>query len=120
MKSLLLCCVAAVLPAAAFARGSLGLGTVHRVLDGNGLAVTATYVALPDHRHPALLVPGERAAELDHVLGRMLVTYVPADQRFPGLTRRALSALRAAALRTPHRLRRRLLPGYVVVARRPS
>ena len=56
-------------PAAAFARGSLGLGTVHRVLDGNGLAVTATYVALPDHRHPALLVPGERGAELDHRRG---------------------------------------------------
>jgi hypothetical protein len=102
------------------ARGSLSLGAARRVLARTGLTAAVTYVALPDHRHPALLVPADRAAELDHVLHRMLLTYVPNGAPLPRLSRRVLAALRAAAVRAPHRLRVRLLPGYLLVARRPS
>ncbi len=104
---------------APFARRSLGLDRVHREMVRNGLTVATTYVALPDHRHPALLVPAQRSAELDHVLRRMLVTYVPPSAPFPRLARRVLSVLRAVAVRTPHPVRLRFLPGYFVVARRP-
>jgi hypothetical protein len=101
------------------AGGSLGLDQVRRAMARHGLTDTATYIALPDHRHPALLVPARRPAELDHVLRRMLMTYVPASAPFPRLARRTLSALRAVAVRTPHPVRLRLLPGYFVVGRRP-
>ena len=107
-------------PAGPLVRGSLGLGAARRVLARTGLTGAVTYVALPDHRHPALLVPADRAAELDHVLHRMLLTYVPSGAPMPRLTRRLLAALRGAAARTPHRLRVRLLPGYLIVAWRPS
>jgi hypothetical protein len=99
--------------------GSLGLGAARRVIRRCGLSVVDTYVALPDHRHPAMLVPGERAAELDHVLRCMLVTYVPGDAPFPRLARHALGAMRSVAMRTPHPVRLRVLPGYLVLARRP-
>jgi hypothetical protein len=105
-------------PAAPLASGAMGLHDVHRTVDRCGLTVTATYIALPDHRHPAVFVPAEHRAELDHVLRRMLVTYVPGDSSFPRLTRRAMSVLRTAALHSPHGLRRDLLPGYLVLARR--
>ncbi len=101
------------------AGGSLGLDQVRRDMARHGLTVAGTYVALPDHRHPALLVPAQRPAELDHVLRRMLVTYVPGSVPFPRLTRQTLSTLRTVAVRTPHPVRLRLLPGYFVVARRP-
>ncbi len=104
---------------APFARRSLGLDRVRREMVRNGLVVVATYVALPDHRHPALLVPAQRPAELDHVLRRMLVTYVPPSAPFPRLARRVLSILRAVAVRTPNAVRLRVLPGYFVVAGRP-
>jgi hypothetical protein len=65
-----------------------------------------------------VLVPVDRPSELDHVLRRMLLTYVPSGTPLPGLSRRVLSALRTSAAAAPHPLRLRLLPGYLVVARR--
>ena len=102
-----------------FAAGSLGLRAVRREIRRHGLTVESEYLALPDHRHPALLVPSRRSAELDHVLSRMPVTFVPGTWPFPRLARRTLSVLRAIAVRTPHPARVQLVPGYLVVARRP-
>jgi hypothetical protein len=107
-------------PAGPLARGSLALRTARRVLSKAGMTLEATYVGLPDHRHPALLVPAARPAELDHVLRRMLPTYVPRGVPLPRLSRRVMAILRAAAARTPQRLRLALLPGYLLLARRPS
>lgn len=107
-------------PARPLARGSLALWTARRVLSRSGMTLESTYVGLPDHRHPALLVPVDRPAELDHVLRRMVPTYVSPGVPLPRLSRRVMAILRAAAARTPQRLRVPLLPGYLLVARRPS
>lgn len=98
---------------------ALGLGSVRQAMARAGLTPVGTYLAFPDHLRPALLVPAQRAAELDHVLARMPVTFVPGTWPLPRLARRTLSVLRAVALHTPHPIRARLAPGYLVVARRP-
>lgn len=107
-------------PARPLGRGSLALPTARGVLSRTGMTLESTYVGLPDHRHPALLVPAGRPAELDHVLRRMLPTYLPPGVPLPRLSRRVMAVLRGAAARTPQRWRVALLPGYLLLARRPS
>ncbi len=101
-------------------RRSLGLGALRRVLRDNGLSIEALYVALPDHRHPAVLAAASPRAALDEVLRRLPTTYVPAGSRWSRVHRAMRTVLAGAAAMAPHVLRMRLAPAYVVVARRPS
>lgn len=96
----------------------LRLAAVSRLLERARLRITATYVPLPDTRHPAVLVPMERAYELDHVLRAMFLTYLPPDSSSGLVGRRLLPLARSVALRTPHRLRKHFAPAYFLIATR--
>ena len=106
-------------PRSPLSRGSLPLPAVRRTLHRAGLATPAVYAALPDHRHPALLVPLARPAELTFALTHLVPTYEPAGARWPRLRRRMLQAQRWAALAAPHQVRSATVPAYCLLARRP-
>lgn len=106
-------------PGAPARRGSLGVRTALGILRRSGLSELEVFLALPSQRRPALLVPAARDAELDHVLGRLFLTYVPADSPWPMLRRRVLAVLRRGALVAPHSIRVQLAPAFCVIARRP-
>lgn len=101
-------------------RRSLRLRAVRRVLRRSGMGAPEVYACLPDHRRPGLLVPVQRAAELDHVLSRLFLTYVPDGAAWLRLRRHALSLMRGSAAAAPHRVRAAFVPGYCLVSRRPS
>jgi hypothetical protein len=107
-------------PGSAWQRAPLRLGAVRRVLGRSGIRNPRIYGCLPGHRHPGLLVPLDRAAELDYVLRTLFFTYTPADASWPRLRRRVLGLLRHGLIAAPHRLRRALVPGYLVVGERPA
>jgi hypothetical protein len=100
--------------------GALSLARAGRVLADAGMNLERTFVALPDHQCPALLVESSRGAELDYLLRSLFVTYLPSDGLLPGLRRRGLSLLGRVVRSVPHRLRIGFLPAYFVIARRPA
>jgi hypothetical protein len=107
-------------PGAPARPGSLRVRTALRVLRRSGLSEFEVFFALPSQRRPALLVPTARRMELDHVLHRLFLTYVPAaESPWPTLRRQVLAVLRRGALIAPHRSRMQFAPAFGVVARRP-
>jgi hypothetical protein len=106
-------------PGAPARPGSLRLRTALGILRRSGLTELEVFLALPSQRRPALLVPAARDTELDHVLRRLFLTYVPADSPWPTLRRRVLAVLRRGALVAPHGIRVQFAPAFCVVARRP-
>ncbi len=107
-------------PARGGGSGRLSLARIHHVVRRGGLHVDALYVALPDHRRPAVLAASQPARALDEVLDRLPTSYVEANVRWPRARRRARSLLARAASSAPHAVRLRFAPAYVVVARRPA
>lgn len=107
-------------PGARLAHSRLGLAAAVRRMRSRGLVSTACYAALPDHQHPSVLVPVSRRAELDDLLHRVPVTFVDHDTRAPRVARRVRQLARAGATISPHRLRVVVMPGYFVLARRPT
>jgi hypothetical protein len=105
-------------PGAPARRGSLDVRTIYRVLRSSDMSLPEVYLALPSQRRPALLVPAARPEELDHVLRRLFLTYVPPGSSWLTLRRQVLGALRRAALIAPHNIRARLAPAFCVVSRR--
>jgi hypothetical protein len=99
---------------------ALGLSRIHRILAAAGLRMDDVYLALPDHRRPAVLAAAHPRTALELVLERLPATYVPAGGRWPRLHRRVRRVLVAAVGIAPHWLRIRLVPGFVIVARRPT
>jgi hypothetical protein len=106
-------------PAAPLRTGSISLGAALGVIRQAGLAGPDVYAALPDQRRAAYLVPLDRPAEMDHMLRVLFETSYPATGRAAVAGRRILSAARRMALAAP-RTRRRLLPAYYLVARKPK
>ena len=102
------------------ARGRLSLAGVRRAVHRAGLEVEALYVALPDHRRPAVLAAARPARALDEVLDRLPTDYVEPGAHWRGTRRRVRSLLAHGASAAPHRARLRLVPAYIVVARRPA
>jgi len=98
---------------------ALSLAQLRRAVQRAGLHIDALYVALPDHRFPAVLAAARPARALDQVLYRLPTTYVGGDSRWPRLRRRVRMLMAATAGAAPHPLRLRLVPGYIAVARRP-
>ena len=105
---------------AAWSRASMGLGAVRRVLARSGFRDARVYACLPGHRHPGLLVPLDRRAELDFVLRSLFFTYTPPDASWPRLRRRVLGLLHRGFVASPHWLRRAMVPGYLVVSERAT
>ncbi|RPF38096.1 hypothetical protein [Streptomyces sp. TLI_185] len=106
-------------PAAPLRPGSLSLTAALRATRRAGLTGAAVYAALPDQRRAAFLVPMARPAEMDHTLSVLFDTSFPSGGRGAVAFRRILTVLRRVALAAP-RARRRLMPAYYVVARRPT
>jgi hypothetical protein len=99
---------------------ALGLSRISRILHGAGLRIDELYLALPDHRHPAVLAAADPRTALNLVLDRRPTTYVPEGGRWPRLHRKMRRVLGAVAGIAPHWFRIRLVPGFVIVARRPT
>jgi hypothetical protein len=100
-------------------RGGVRAGPARRTLERGGLRVAARYLALPDQRIAALLVPAEQGAHLGYVLRHLVFPYTRADSALAGRCQRAVLALaRVVALGTPHPVRVALAPAYALVARR--
>jgi hypothetical protein len=96
----------------------LSLRKARRVLHRAGFGRIDTYLAFPDHRSPAYLT-SLGPAELGYFLRRFFLPYV-GDLRGvrARLKQRALRLIRTATLATPHPIRIRFAPAYVLVARR--
>jgi hypothetical protein len=107
-------------PGAPGRSGSLDVGVVKRALRCSSMSEAEVYLALPSQRRPALLVPAAWPEELDHVLRRLFLTYVPAGSSWVALRRQILGLLRRTALVAPHPIRCRLAPAFYVVARRSA
>ena len=100
--------------------GAVGLAAATAALRAGGLCTTQVYLPLPDHRRPALLVDSRRRDELDYTFRHIFLTYVPGHSGWSRVTRRLLRVVRGVAVGIPHRLRVRLAPAYLVIARRPT
>ena len=100
--------------------GALSLARVRRSLRRTGLEIDSLFIALPDHRRPAVLAAAWPSRALDEVGYRLPVTYVSDDSRWPSMQRLVRLLMVAAAAAAPHPLRLRLAPAYLVVARRPA
>jgi hypothetical protein len=98
----------------------LSLRRAIRTARTHGLVVVECYGALPDQRRAAVLVPVRHRGELDDLLRRVPVTYVSRAAGLPRARRRLRQLARVCAMAGPHRPRVALLPGYFVLARRPS
>jgi hypothetical protein len=107
-------------PRSPWQRGALTLAAAGRTLRRAGLGPTVVYAALPDHRHPALLVPLTGPEELRFALQYLVPTYEPAGAPHPRARRRLLQAQRSAALAAPPALRAAIVPAYCLLSRRPT
>jgi hypothetical protein len=99
---------------------TLSLARLRRALHRAGLQLDALYLAFPDHRHPAVLAAADSAAALNQMLYRLPTGYVGTGGRWHRTRRRIRTAMAVAAAATPHRLRVRFAPGYLVLARRST
>jgi hypothetical protein len=96
----------------------LSLGKARRVLRRAGFSRIDTYLAFPDHRRPAYLMTSG-GAELGYFLRRFFFPYVGELRGLRArLKQRALRLMRVATLATPHHVRVRFAPSYMLVARR--
>jgi hypothetical protein len=101
--------------------GSLSLTKALRVLDAAGLDRVDVFLALPDERCPAYLIPRNDRAALDFFLKRLFLPYPGAARGWRGrATQQLMSALRRLALVGPHRARTRFAPAFGIVAGRSA
>ena len=99
---------------------ALRLSKALGVLRRSRMSSPDVYLAFPDHRRPAYLVPRDGRLELSFFLDRFFVHYADGDGARARVTSAALPAARRAALGVPHKMRASLAPAFGLVARRPS
>jgi hypothetical protein len=109
-------------PTEPFAAGTMSLKQASDVLSKGGFTVAKQYVAMPDQRCPALLVPVSKSgAELAYVLRNIMFPYTDSTSALKGrLKQLLLTVMQRGALLSPAALRFRLAPAYAVVAVRPA
>ncbi|NUR59954.1 MAG: hypothetical protein HOV87_14975 [Catenulispora sp.] len=109
-------------PASPFAAGTLSLKAASAALSSAGFTVTNQYIAIPDQRCPALLIPvSASGAELAYVLQNILFPYTDSTSKLKGrLKQILLSTMQHGAQAVPPMLRFRLAPAYAVVGVRPA
>jgi hypothetical protein len=107
-------------PLAPYLPGSLTVCAACGILRRAGLSDIQVFAALPDHRHPGLLVPTSQPEELDHVLRALFLNYQPGDSALAAARRMILRGLRWTAVVLPHRIRAHALPGFGVIGVRPA
>jgi hypothetical protein len=105
-------------PTEPFASGTMSLNRASKVLQAHEFTVAKQYVAMPDQRCPALLVPVSKSgAELAYVLRNVMFPYSDAKSKLKGRIKQImLTVMKRGALMSPPVLRFRLAPAYAVVA----
>lgn len=105
-------------PTEPFAVGTLSLNQASKLLVSADFTVTKQYVAMPDQRCPALLVPVSKSgAELAYVLRNVMFPYTDATSKLKGRFKQLmLTVMKRGALMSPPVLRFRLAPAYAVIA----
>ena len=110
----------ALYPARPAPRSGLSLARCRRILHRRGMRVAAAYVALPDHRLPALMIPAD-GDELLYVLENQIFAFSDSRSRWTGSLRQlAVRGMRSLALAGPAALRVDLAPAFGVLAVRPG
>ena len=109
-------------PTEPFAAGTMSLKQASDVLDAAGFTVAKQYVAMPDQRCPALLVPVSKSgSELAYVLRNIMFPYTDSTSPLKGrLKQLMLTVMQRGALLAPPALRFKLAPAYAVVGVRPA
>ncbi len=100
---------------------ALTLAAAGRVLCGAGLRPSSAWLAFPDQRTTAYLVPAGGGPELEYFMRTFFFPYATGGSaRKVRIRQRALTSMRGAALLAPARLRPRFAPAFAVVAERPA
>jgi hypothetical protein len=101
--------------------GGLTLAAAASVLHGAGLQPTSTWLAFPDQRTAAYLVPAGGGPELAYFMRTFFFPYATdGSARKARIKQRALTLMRRVSLVAPARLRSRFAPAFAVVAERPA
>ena len=101
--------------------GALRLGAALHAMRRAGLDPVAVYLALPDQRCPAYLVPTRRGTELDFFLRNLFFPYAGPNGNGGVRARQSiLRLMRRMALLSPPGLRLQVGPAFAVVAGRSS
>ena len=99
----------------------LTLAAAAGVLRGAGLRPSSAWLAFPDQRTTAYLVPAGGGAELAYFMRTFFFPYATGPSaRKARLRQRALTLMRRLALLAPPRLRPRFAPAFAIVAERPG
>lgn len=100
---------------------ALTLAAAGRVLRDAGLRPSSAWLAFPDQRTTAYLVPARGGPELEYFMRTFFFPYATGQSaRKARIKQRALTLMRGAALLAPARLRPRFAPAFAVVAERPA
>jgi hypothetical protein len=99
----------------------LTLATAAGVLRGAGLRPSSAWLAFPDQRTTAYLVPAGGGPELEYFMRTFFFPYATGSSAWKArLRQRALKLMRRGALLAPVPLRPRFAPAFAIVAERPQ
>jgi hypothetical protein len=91
------------------------------VVRGAGLRPSSTWLAFPDERTTAYLVPAGGGPELAYFMRTFFFPYATGGSaRKARIKQRALTLMRRVSLVAPARLRSRFAPAFAIVAERPT
>jgi hypothetical protein len=99
----------------------LTLAAAARVLRGAGLEPSSAWLAFPDQRTTAYLVPASGGVELEYFMRTFFFPYATGSSALKARIRqRALTLMRRVSLMAPAPLRSRFAPAFAIVAERPA
>jgi hypothetical protein len=99
----------------------LTLAAAGGVLRDAGLRPSSAWLAFPDQRTTAYLVPAGGGPELEYFMRTFFFPYAAGPVAWKArLRQRALKLMRGVALLAPVRLRPRFAPAFAIVAERPG
>jgi len=99
--------------------GGIRAKSAARIVSAAGMVESTLYLALPDHRRPAYIVPRAGRRELEFILRRLFVPFDGTGSS-AGLTHSLLPFARRVALIAPQGIRASFAPSFALVARRPG